>query len=119
MAAITANEIIDNFKKVVTTQYICFEGRMSLREYWLFALPVYILGFVPVVGQVLLLALLLPTIGATTRRLHDTGKTGWFQLCAFICGIGFLIPLFFCIQAGDPNENQYGPAPAGNSKSAE
>ena len=67
----------------------------------------------------LLLALLLPTIGATTRRLHDTGKTGWFQLCAFICGIGFLIPLFFCIQAGDPNENQYGPAPAETSDSAE
>ena len=113
--AITATEIIDNFKKIVTTQYICFDGRMGKREFWLFVLPVYILSFVPVIGQVLLLALLLPSLGATARRLHDVGKTGWLQLCALICGIGFLIPLYFCILDGDKEANAYGEPPAAPS----
>jgi len=117
--AITANEIIDNFKKIVTTQYICFEGRMSLREYWLYFLPVFILSLIPFVGWVLSVALLLPTIGATTRRLHDVDKTGWLQICVLICGIGYLVPLFFCIQAGTAGDNKYGPAPAGTSSPAE
>ena len=117
---IDINQVIEQCKKVLTQEYLCFDGRMSLREYWLFALPVYILGFVPVVGQVLLLALLLPTIGATTRRLHDTGKTGWLQLIGLICPpIGSIIVLLMCLPDGEPGENKYGPAPAGTSDSAE
>ena len=110
------NEVIENFKKVVTTQYFCFDGRMGKREYWMYMIPAIILTFIPFVGQVIALALLLPILGATARRLHDVGKTGWLQLFGLVCGIGYLIVLFLCIPDGDPNANDYGEAPV---KSAE
>ena len=107
------NEVVEHFKKVVTTQYFCFEGRMSKRDYWMYMIPALILGFVPVVGQLIALALLLPNLGATARRLHDLGKTGWLQLIGLICPpIGSIIVLIMCLPDGEPGDNKYGPAPA-------
>ena len=111
--AVTAPEIIDNFKKIVTTQYICFDGRMSKRDFWLYMIPTLIASCIPFVGQLLALALLLPTLGATARRLHDVGKTGWLNILWFICPpIGPIIVLLMCIKEGDADSNKYGDAPA-------
>lgn len=60
---------------------------------------------------VLTLILLLPTLAAWARRLHDVGKSGWLILCIFACGVGGLIPLILAIPDGKPGENQYGPSP--------
>jgi uncharacterized membrane protein YhaH (DUF805 family) len=111
--AVTAPEIIDNFKKIVTTQYICFDGRMSKRDFWLYMIPTLIASCIPFVGQLLALALLLPTLGATARRLHDVGKTGWLQLIGLICPpIGSIVVLVMCIPDGEAGANKYGEAPA-------
>ena len=56
------------------------------------------------------LALLLPTLAVGARRLHDVGKSGWWQLLYLIC-CGGLILLFFFIKEGDKGDNQYGPMP--------
>ena len=107
------NEVVEHFKKVVTTQYFCFEGRMSKRDYWMYMIPALILGFVPVVGQLIALALLLPNLGATARRLHDLGKTGWLQLIDLVCPpIGPIVVLLMCIPDGEAGANKYGEAPA-------
>ena len=108
------NEVVEHFKKVVTTQYFCFDGRMSKRDFWMFMIPAIILGFVPFVGQLISLALLLPMLGATARRLHDVGKSGWFQLVGLICPpIGSIIVLVvWCLPEGQAEANEYGEAPA-------
>ena len=107
------NEVVEHFKKVVTTQYFCFEGRMSKRDYWMYMIPALILGFVPVVGQLIALALLLPNLGATARRLHDLGKTGWLQLIDLVCPpIGPIVVLVMCVPEGEAGANKYGEAPA-------
>ena len=114
------NAIVEHFKKVVTTQYFCFEGRMSKRDYWMYMIPALILGFVPVVGQLIALALLLPNLGATARRLHDLGKTGWLQLIDLVCPpIGPIVVLVMCVPEGEAGANKYGEAPAAPSAPAE
>ena len=111
--AITANEIIDNFKKIVTTQYICFDGRMGKREYWLYMIPTLIASCIPFIGQLLALALLLPTLGCTARRLHDVDKTGWLNILWIICPpIGPIVLIVMCIPDGASGSNKYGDAPA-------
>ena len=57
------------------------------------------------------LATLLPSLGAVIRRLHDTGKSGWWifiSLIPFIGGIWFIVLL---ATKGDEGENEYGPDP--------
>jgi len=107
------SEILEHIKKVVTMQYFCFEGRMSRRDYWTYFLPAFVLCLIPYIGWILFLALLLPTLGATARRLHDVGKTGWLNILWFICPpIGPIIVLLMCIKEGDADSNKYGDAPA-------
>ena len=111
-------EIINNFKTIITEKYICFDGRAGRGEYWRFILVSFvvsvILGFIPKAGGILQLlwslALLLPTLGVTARRLHDSGKSGWLQLLHLIPIIGGIILLIFCISKGDAGENKYGAA---------
>lgn len=113
-------QIISNFKAIVTGKYICFEGRAGRREFWSFIL-VYavvstVLGMIPGVGRILsalwCLGLLLPALGVTARRLHDRGKSGCLQLLCFIPVIGAIIVLVLCIPEGDAGDNQYGSAAA-------
>lgn len=111
-------EIINNFKTIITGKYICFDGRAGRGEFWRFILVSVVVstiwGFIPKAGQILqflwTLALLLPTLGVTARRLHDRGKSGWLQLLALIPVIGGIIVLVLCIPEGDAGENKYGAA---------
>ena len=111
-------QIINNFKSILTQKYICFDGRAGRGEFWRFILVAAVvstvLSMIPKVGQILALiwqlGLLLPTISVTARRLHDRGKSGWLQLLALIPVIGGLIVLILCIPEGDAGDNQYGAA---------
>jgi uncharacterized membrane protein YhaH (DUF805 family) len=57
------------------------------------------------------LALLLPTLGVTVRRLHDTGKSGFWVLLHLIVFVGQIILIVFTAANGTPGPNQYGPDP--------
>ena len=76
----------------------------------------FVIGFVagmihlPMVSYLYSLAVLVPGIAVSIRRLHDTGKSGWWNLIAFTV-IGIFPLIFFLAQEGDPGENAYGPAP--------
>ena len=59
------------------------------------------------------LIVLIPHIALTARRLHDTGKSGWWQLIVLIPFIGWLILLVLLVLKGDQEANQYGPSPYG------
>lgn len=57
------------------------------------------------------LAVFLPCLGLAVRRLHDTGKSGWWWLMNFICCIGWIVLLVFYVTRGTEGENKYGPDP--------
>lgn len=108
-------------------QYATFSGRARRKEYWYFVLfqilIAIVLSFVDVfmglmsehgwglLSSIFWLALLLPSIAVGVRRLHDTGRSGWWLLLVFIPLVGALVVLFFTVQDSEPETNQYGPNP--------
>lgn len=103
------------------SQYTGFSGRARRSEYWFWYLFQVIVGVVlSVIAQntsslvnVVSLALVLPTIAVEFRRLHDTGRSGWFVLLNCIPVVGQIILIIFCVQDSQPGENKYGPNPKG------
>ena len=93
-------------------QYATFSGRASRSEYWWFFLfQVLVMVATSMLGDVIngiaSLALLLPALAVGARRLHDIGRTGWWQLL-LLSGIGFLVLLYWCVQPGEGAGNIYG-----------
>ena len=112
---------MDWYLKVITN-YVGFTGRARRKEYWMYCLFYIIIGIaIGVVERVISmdgvlsglysLALLLPSIAVSIRRMHDTGRSGWWLLLNFIPILGWLIFLFFTVQDSQPGENEYGPNP--------
>ena len=103
-------------------QYTVFKGRASRAEYWWFSLFSALAGSAAhtlsletgdthgVIAAIVQVALILPGISVGVRRLHDTGRNGWWMLISFTL-IG-LIPLwiFFCLRS-QPFPNKYGDIP--------
>lgn len=94
-------------------KYATFEGTASRSEYWWFFLFQIIVGAVaavisPKLNTVLGLVFLLPSIAAATRRLHDTDRSGWFQLLYLLPIIGWIMLLVFFVQEGKPNRFETG-----------
>ena len=111
------------FKKVVFHNYANFKGRARRKEYWMFhlfyILFMVILGiFADFVDEafaflviIFMLAMIMPVISVTARRLHDVGKSGWLQLITLIPLIGAIVLLVFVCKDSDPLENEYGTSP--------
>lgn len=107
-------------KTVLVQKYVKFDGRASRSEFWWFTLFSFIVSAVlylvdGVLGIDLLrniysLAVLLPTLAVGARRLHDIGKSGWWQLL-IITLIGILVLIYWWVQPSE-GENQHGPTPA-------
>jgi uncharacterized membrane protein YhaH (DUF805 family) len=57
------------------------------------------------------LALLLPNLAVGIRRLHDTGRSGWWILIGVIPIIGWLVLLFWYVSKGTDGDNRFGPDP--------
>ena len=97
-------------------QSATFSGRASRSEYWWFFLfQVLVMVATGMLGDVInglaSLALLLPALAVGTRRLHDIGRTGWWQLL-LLTGIGFFVLLYWWVQPTDGASNIYGELPA-------
>ena len=105
-------------------KYAEFSGRARRQEYWMFflfnilasiALGVVdrILGTSGSLGGLYSLAVLIPSLAVAARRLHDTDRSGWWQLIALIPLIGFIVLLVFLCSDSKPGENRFGPNPKG------
>ena len=106
-------QLITYWQRVVLKNYVNFKGRDNRPEFWWFALASFVVSLIlsvltlDALGNLWSLAMFLPSIGAATRRLHDTGRSGWWQLIGLTI-IG-LIPLIIWMAAeGKPEANQYG-----------
>ena len=123
-------------------QYADFSGRARRREYWFFQLFNLIffiviilgLGFIAnalgandsitpefglntIIGLLIIfyvLALTIPSIAVTIRRLHDTGNSGWMLFISLIPLIGPIWLFILYVKNSQPGENKWGPNPKGN-----
>ena len=119
-------------KICVGKKYADFSTRASRKEFWSFALfycflclAMFMISilvdvvfehsfqmFRLMVGVSVIIALLLmvPTYAVCVRRLHDTGRTGWWLLLYFIPCIGAIALLIMLCRKSD-EDNKYGPKP--------
>jgi uncharacterized membrane protein YhaH (DUF805 family) len=104
------------------SKYVTWQGRAGRAEYWwwaLFAFVVYVVGIIvdvaaksPIPLIILVLVLLLPSLAVFVRRLHDTGRSGWWYWIGLVPLVGGIILLVFaCTASSGPN--QYGNGPEG------
>lgn len=124
------------FLDTVKYRYADFNGRATRSDYWYFVLFYLLVSIVltlidtyavnPAMGMtpeeaakggilsvVFALAMLLPQIGLGIRRLHDTGKKGWWYLLILIPILGTLVLLFFFVTDSQIGDNEYGANPKG------
>jgi uncharacterized membrane protein YhaH (DUF805 family) len=112
----------------VLKSYAVFEGRARRKEYWMFTLFHMIFLILAVILDNIVgttiggigyglfyilyaLALFLPSLGVTVRRLHDVGKSGWMIFIGLIPFIGGIWLLVLFVTAGQSGENEYGADP--------
>ncbi len=116
----------------VLRKYADFSGRASRKEYWMFQLintiifavvgilmalltsALHSIGFVflGILG-VYCLAIIIPSLAVSFRRLHDTGRSAWWLLIGLVPYIGSLVIIVFTVLDSQPGDNAYGPNPKG------
>jgi uncharacterized membrane protein YhaH (DUF805 family) len=102
--------------KVCFSKYADFGGRASRSEYWWFYLFIVLAGVALSIvsdklAMVFFLATLLPLLAAATRRLHDTERSGWWQLVGLIPVVGLIVLLVFLTQKSSGTTEPQGAAP--------
>ncbi len=117
----TIDGLINNYIDVVTNKYFSFKGRASRREYWYFYLANFCIALVlvmldqiwgmEILSSIYSLAILVPNLAISVRRLHDVGRSGWWYLIAFVPVIGIVIILIWACTRGDEGVNEYGEEP--------
>ena len=112
----------------VLKNYVGFSGRARRKEYWLFVLFNIIFavvamildnmlglaskeyGYGPIYG-LYALAVFLPGLAVSVRRLHDIGKSGWWLLIALIPIVGAIMLIIWDVREGERGDNRFGPDP--------
>lgn len=113
-------------------KYAVFSGRSRRKEYWYFVLFSFIISIVlsiidgilgtrssssglGLLSGIYTLAILIPSIAVSVRRLHDIDRTGWWVLISLIPVIGTIVLFIFAVLDGTPGSNRFGPNPKGAS----
>jgi len=138
-AVMEVKQIIESFRRVLTHHYADFKGRAARTEFWRYILVYLVISIVlDILGIRLLstvvgLALLVPTLAITVRRLHDVDKSGWLVLMpivpafltlslfylSWLLGVVFALATVLCsayliylyVLPGMVGPNQFGPDP--------
>ena len=111
-----------NWYLAVLKNYAGFSGRARRTEYWMFVLFNVIITIVlnvislaiqqgSILGGIYGLAVLIPGLAVGVRRLHDTGRSGWWLLIGLVPLIGAIVLIVFMATDGEPGDNAYGPNP--------
>lgn len=115
----------------VLKRYADFSGRSRRSEYWYWALaqlvlfaPLYAVavgltaggnegagGAVAILLGITYLAVLVPSLAVMVRRLHDTGRSGWWYFISFVPLVGPVVLLVFTLLDSEPMPNRWGPSP--------
>jgi len=130
--------MIDAYRDALR-QYATFGGRTSRAAYWWFVLANFIITFALYIPAIIAgslggsnpatslfavpvalygLAVLIPSIALSVRRLHDIGVSGWWYLLIFVPFAGGLALLVMHVMASQPANNRYGSPPTSHEISS-
>ncbi|MCF8522804.1 MAG: DUF805 domain-containing protein [Pontimonas sp.] len=115
------------------SNYTNFSGRARRSEYWFIQLFLVLTNLAVaaidlalmngdlerfianggggIVGLIWILATIVPAVAVLIRRLHDTGRSGWWALIGLLPIVGGIILLVFTVQDSDSGDNTYGASP--------
>ncbi len=111
-------------------KYATFAGRASRKEFWMFLLinVLIIVGIavlaalvqgsetlyniVSIVYLLYIVAMILPSISVVVRRLHDTGRSGWWYFIQLVPFVGSIVMFVFLVLGSTPGNNKYGAGPS-------
>ena len=123
------------YLNIITKKFSDFKGRARRKEYWMYSLfqgvigfSLYLISFIFFINildysnekglysslllfVIFLMLHFIPNIAITVRRLHDTGKSGWWYLLSLITYIGPFILFIFLVLDSSEEENQWGVNP--------
>jgi uncharacterized membrane protein YhaH (DUF805 family) len=124
-----------NWYLAVLKKYAVFQGRARRQEYWYFFLFNIVIAIAlgmldgildtpgtpesGLLSTLYSLAILVPSIAVGVRRLHDSGRKGWWMLIGLLPLIGALVLLYFFIQDSQPGSNEYGANPKENNNESD
>ena len=119
------NHYIEDYYIGVLKKYAVFSGRARRAEYWYFFLFSLLIGIAlgvvsaaigdskGTLGTLYSVAVFIPGLAVSVRRLHDIGKSGWMLLLSLIPIIGAIWIFILMLRDSNPGENKYGPNPKG------
>ena len=92
-------------KTCLVEKYACFTGRARRSEFWYFSLFSFVaslivtgLAVIPIIGGIINIVfcfgIIIPSLSVTTRRLHDTGRSGWHIVISYVIAVIAIILLF-------------------------
>ena len=115
------------------SNYATFKGRSRRSEYWWIQLFLVLTNLAVaaidlalmdgdvdrfianggggIVGLVWILVTIVPALAVLVRRLHDTGKSGWWVLIGFVPFVGTIVLFVFSVLDSDAGDNKYGASP--------
>ena len=115
------------------SNYATFRGRSRRSEYWFIQLFLLITNLAAaaidlwlmdgdveqfmanggggIVGLVWIVVTVVPLLAVLVRRLHDTGRSGWWAVIGLVPLIGFVVLLVFTVMDSEAGDNAYGPSP--------
>jgi uncharacterized membrane protein YhaH (DUF805 family) len=115
------------------SNYRNFKGRARRSEYWFIQLFLVLTNLAAavidlvlmngdvdrfvanggggIVGLIWILATIVPALAVLVRRLHDTGRSGWWALIGFVPVVGAIALLVFTVADSEAKQNSYGPSP--------
>ena len=123
------------YLNIITKQFSDFKGRARRKEYWMYSLfqgvigfSLYLISFIfftnildysnekglyssLLLFVIFLMLHIIPNIAITVRRLHDTGKSGWWYFLSLIPYIGPFILFILLVLDSSEEENQWGVNP--------
>ncbi len=118
---------MEHYKRALLQKYATFTGRDSRAQFWYFVLFNIVISIILSIVEGMLglrsrggsgilsglynLALVIPSIAATTRRLHDTNRSGWWWLIGLIPIVGWIVLIVLLVGDSTPGDNQYGSNP--------
>ncbi|GGP39728.1 MULTISPECIES: DUF805 domain-containing protein [Streptomyces] len=110
-----------NWYLAVLKNYAGFSGRARRKEYWMFTLINFVISLVlTIIGSAIgaefisyiyTVAVIIPALAVGVRRLHDTGRSGWWLLIALVPLVGAIVLIVFLASEGKPETNEYGVNP--------
>ena len=117
-----------SFSEAVQTallkKYADFQGRAARPEFWWFMLAIllatvvaalideFLFGGRSILETLVTLGTIVPSLSVGARRLHDTDRSGWWQLLSLIPLIGTIVLIVWWAQPGNAGPNRFGPPPS-------